>query len=60
MKKVCGDKDIKKIAIQATDKDTFEIIANGAVVVIDVPRPTRRRKRDECSDIKVHYKYARI
>ena len=60
MKKVCDGKEIEKIAIQATDKDTFENIANGAIVAIDVPRPTGRRKRDECSDIKVHCKFARI
>ena len=52
MKKVCGNKEIEKITIKTTDEDSFNKMANGDIVAVDVPTNISRARRGGCSKIK--------
>ena len=52
MKKVCGNKEIEKITIKTTDEDSFNKMANGDIVAVDVPTNISRTRRGGCSKIE--------
>ena len=54
MKNACSGKDVEKITIKSTTEREFEKMASGAVVPIDVPQSSGRKKRDQCSQIEVN------
>ena len=56
MKKVCGNKEIEKITIKTTDEDSFNKMANGDIVAVDVPTNISRSRRGGCSKIKASKK----
>ena len=53
MKKACGNKDIEKITIKATNAEDFNKMANGDIVSVGVSINVTRKKRGGCTNLRV-------